>query len=261
MLAPFDPFTSKTKPRYRYLNDASIKADAIISLTKRQGTDIVKRYRLKNICVIPHSLVAAEKVTDVELDPFKIVQVGRVVEEKGHAKAVEVMKRVLEKVPQAHLHFYGKGSLQETVQKQIDAAGLSDRIKFEGFVESMPAVYASAALSILPSTFEGFGLVVLESLQQNCPVVAFDCNYGPDDMIEDGVNGYLVAVDDIDAMADRIIRVLTDSELREKLSSNCARSLERFAPEIVARQWARLIQEFFLSGAPQLPENFIDSRF
>ena len=240
VLPPNDPFTSRTKVRYKYLYDKSLQSDIILALTKRQGRDIAKRYNLENAVVLPHSLAAVPKVKDVERDPFKIVQVGRINEEKGHAKSVEVMRRVLDYVPQAHLHFYGRGPLQESVQKLIDEAGFGDRIKFEGFVDNMPAVFASAALSILPSTFEGFGLVVQESMQQGCPVVAFDCNYGPDEIIEDGVSGYLVPVDDIDAMADRIIRILTDDDLRERFSSNCAQSLKKFAPDVVARQWAWL---------------------
>ena len=240
VVEPFDPRTSQTKARYLYLYDDRIKSDAIISLTSRQHSDIVKRYHLKNVVIIPHSLAAVPKVTDVEVDPFKIVQVGRLVPDKGQFKAIEVMKRVLRAVPQATLHFYGRGAMKNHLQKLIDENNLGEHIKLEGFSENMPKVFASSALSILPSLFEGSPLVIQESLQQNCPVVAFDCNYGPADMIKDGVNGYLVPVDDIDAMASRIIRILAVPKLRDKLSANCARSIEKFSPEIVAGQWAEL---------------------
>lgn len=242
--APFDPFNSVLKSRYRYIRDAEIKADAIITLTKQQYLDIVKRYNNNNVVILPHSVTAVPKVTDVKLDPFRIIQVGRIVEEKGHAKSVEVMRRVLEKVPQATLHFYGKGSLQGSVQALIDSYNLGDSIKFEGFSNNMPAEFASSALSILPSTFEGSPLVVQESLQQGCPVVAFDCTYGPRDSIVNDFNGYLVPVDDVEAMADRIIKILTEPGLREKLSSNCARSIEKYSPEVVATQWAKLFCGF-----------------
>lgn len=248
VLKPYDPATSKTKSRYAYLQSKNVQADEIITLTTRQRDDIIKRYGLDNVIVLPHSLVAVPRVTDVKLDSFKIVQVGRIVKDKGHAKAVEVMNRVIEKVPQATLHFYGNGSEQDNIQELINAAGLGEHIKFEGFSDNIPAVFASAALSILPSTFEGFPLVVQESLQQGCPVVAFDCNYGPADVIEDGVNGYLVPVDDVDAMADRIIKILTEQGLRDKLSANCAESIKKFSPEVVADKWARLFGKL-LKGA------------
>ena len=59
-------------------------------------------------------------------------------------------------------------------------------------------------------------------------------------MIVDDLNGYLVNVGDVEAMADRIIKILSEPELREKLSANCAKSIEKFYPEVVARQWAKL---------------------
>jgi len=243
-LAPFDPATSKIKNRYRYIENPAIKTDAIISLTNRQQRDIVNRFKLKNVVVLPHSLTAVPRVTDVKFDPYRIIQVGRIVEEKGHAKSIEAMKKVLAKVPQATLHFYGQGSMRPKLQKIIDENNLSDSIKFEGFSENMPAEFASSAMSILPSTFEGFPLVIQESLQQGCPVVAFDCNYGPEDGITNGVNGYLVPVDDIDALADRIIKILSDPELRERLSANSIKSVEKFYPEVVSRKWAELFCKF-----------------
>ena len=240
VLEPFDPLTSQTKARYQYLYDDRIKSDAIISLTSRQHSDIVRRYHLKNIVTIPHSLANVPKIKNVEVNPFKIVQVGRLVPDKGQFKAIEVMKRVIRAVPQANLHFYGRGFFKEHLQRLIDENNLSEHVKLEGFNENMPKVFASSALSILPSLFEGSPLVVQESLQQNCPVVAFDCNYGPADAIRDGVNGYLVPVDDIDAMASRIIRILAVPKLRDKLSENCARTIEKFSPKIVAGQWEML---------------------
>ena len=70
--------------------------------------------------------------------------------------------------------------------------------------------------------------------------MAFDCRYGPREVITDGVNGYLVKSGDVAALADRIIKVLTEPGLREKLAANCAKSVERFYPEVVAEQWAEL---------------------
>ncbi|MBE8952608.1 MAG: glycosyltransferase [Quinella sp. 1Q7] len=224
-----------------FLSNTRIKSDAIITLTEQQQIDITERYKLDNVTAIPHALDATRTTPDVKIDPFKIVQVGRIVEEKGQALAVDVMRRVVEKVPQATLHFYGKGQLQSTIQKIIDAHKLNAHIKFEGFSKNMPAVFASSALSILPSRLEGFALVVQESLQANTPVVAFDCAYGPSDMIQDGVNGFLVPVNDTAAMADRIIRILTERGLRERLSSNCAPCLEKFSAQVVAGKWAELL--------------------
>lgn len=243
VVGDLDPFTAPIKERYKYLIDKTMRADAIISLTEQQTADILKRYHLSNVYTIPHPLPKVNAVK-AEVNPFLVVMVGRIVKEKGHAKAIDAFKLVLDKVPQAQLHFYGNGTLQESLQSKIDSLGLGASIMFKGFTDNINEVFSSAALSVLPSTKEGSPLVIQESLQNNCPVVAFDCRYGPRDSIVDGVNGYLVAVDDVKALADRIIKILTEPGLREKLSANCKRSVEKFSPEFVADKWINLFRRF-----------------
>ena len=237
------PFTAPTINRYKYLTDKTIRADAILSLTTQQTEDLLKRYPMQNIFNIPHPLPKVNAVK-VKVNPFLVVQVGRISKEKQQAKAIDAFKLVLDKVPQAQLHFYGSGTLQKSLQAKIDSLGLGASIVFKGFTDNINEVFASAALSILPSVKEGSPLVIQESLQNNCPVVAFDCRYGPRDSIVDGVNGYLVAINDVEALADRIIKILTESGLRDKLSSNCSRSVEKYSPEVVASKWIKLFRMF-----------------
>ncbi len=217
------------------------KFDAIITSTENQRNDIAKRYDLENVFAIPNSIVAALKVKNFEPNPFKIVQVGRLLDFKSYAVAVDVMRRVLKKFPQATLHFHcEKNSLQQEVQELIDANNLGDNIKFADFNDNPHEIFSAAALSIFISKFEGFSNAIQESLLQDCPVVAFDFRYGSREMTADGVNGYLVPVDDAAAMANQIIKIFTVPGLRKRLAANCARSIEKFSPKVVANQWAKL---------------------
>lgn len=243
VMGDLNPFTAPTMKRYKYLTDKTIRADAILSLTTQQTEDLLKRYALPNVFTLPHPLPKVNAV-NAKVNPFLVVQVGRITKEKQQDKAIDAFKLVVDKVPQAQLHFYGSGTLQESLQTKIDSLGLGASIEFKGFTDNIAQVFASAALSILPSTREGSPLVIQESLQNKCPVVAFDCRYGPRDSIVDGVNGYLVAVNDVEALADRIIKILTEPGLRDKLSANCARSVEKYSPEKVASKWIKLFRMF-----------------
>ena len=217
------------------------KFDAFITSTENQRNDLVTRYDFENVFAIPNSLVAAFKVKNFEPNPFKIVQVGRLADFKSYAVAVDVMRRVLKKFPQATLHFHcEKNPLQAEVQKLIDANNLGDNIKFADFNDNAHEIFSSAALSIFTGNFEGFSNAIQESLLQDCPVVAFDCCYASREMTADGVNGYLVPVDDASTMAERIIKIFTVPGLRQRLAANCARSIEKFSPKVVANQWAKL---------------------
>lgn len=234
-----DPFASPTKSRYKYLIDKELKADAIIALTEQQQKDILARYNLSNVFAIPHPLQKFN-VTETDFNLFNVVMVGRISSEKGHDQAIDAFKIVAKKIPQAKLFFYGTGLLQAELQKKIDLLNLSHAIIFKGFTDNVAEIFSNAGCSICASNSEGFSLAVQESLQNNCPVVSFDCHYGPCDMIEDGVNGYLVTVGNVEALADRIIKIMTEPGLREKLSANCAKSVEKFSQEIVASKWAEL---------------------
>ncbi len=239
VVGDFNPLTAPTKGRYKYLTNKNLKVDAIVTCTKQQENDILQRYYVSNVCTIPHPLKHFE-VGKVKFNPLLAVMVGRIAPEKGHSKVIDAFKIVTDKIPQAQLHFYGTGSLRTELQAKIDKLNLKNSIIFKGFSDNIGEIFSSAALSICASAFEGFSLAVQESLQNNCPVVSFDCHYGPRDMIKDGVNGYLVPIDDIEAMADRIIKIFAEPALQKKLAANCAKSVERFSEEVVARQWANL---------------------
>ncbi|MBR1579110.1 MAG: CapA family protein [Selenomonadaceae bacterium] len=240
VLEPFDPFTSPTKRWFNFLTDSSLKSDAVMALTNRQREDIIKRYGLTNVVTLPHSLANINRV-ERPLDPMKVILVGRLTGQKNPDRALDVFKLVLQKVPRAHLHFYGEGPLADHLQQRINDEGLSESVVLEGFSRDMPSVFASAALLILTSDYEGAPLVIQESLYQGCPVVALDCTYGPADMIEDGVNGYLVPFADVELMADRIAQILLSPELRQRMSDNAPSSLKKFSQPAVAGMWAKLL--------------------
>lgn len=93
--------------------------------------------------------------------------------------------------------------------------------------EQLREVYARANVWLLPSETEGFGLPGLEAMACRCPVVATRCG-GPEEFVQDGVNGYLVEVGDIEAMAERITRVLQDTALHTRLSHAAFETRLRF---------------------------------
>jgi poly(glycerol-phosphate) alpha-glucosyltransferase len=93
---------------------------------------------------------------------------------------------------------------------------------------------------VLTSRYEGFGLVVLESIAHGCPVVAYDVKYGPADIIRDGINGLLVEAGNIDALAAAIIQVLTDTPLRSRLAEGTTTSIADFDPRTFIARWSAL---------------------
>ena len=100
--------------------------------------------------------------------------------------------------------------------KMSEEMGLDDRVKFIGFCKDVVSLLGAAAISVVTSITEGFSYAVLEGSVMGLPTVSTR-NGGAEITIDDGETGYLVDVDDDEAMAERILTLLRDEALREKI--------------------------------------------
>jgi poly(glycerol-phosphate) alpha-glucosyltransferase len=117
-----------------------------------------------------------------------------------------------------------------------------------GYTTDPSGVYRRASLSLLTSRYEGFGLVVAESLAHGCPVVSYDLKYGPADIIADGVDGFLVPSGDVKGLARRIVEVLSDDGLHGSLSEAALRAAARFSPDAFVARWSKLFNDLDAKG-------------
>jgi glycosyltransferase involved in cell wall biosynthesis len=161
--------------------------------------------------------------------------IARLEPEKGHATLIEAWPMVLAKVPAARLLIVGEGSQRATLEAQADGLGLlgeacepdrcvgtrkarpGAKVLFTGLRDDVPAVTAALDAAVLPSYREAQGLAILEAMALRRPVVATRVG-GVPEMIDDGRNGLLVAPHDPKALADAIVRVLTDHPLADMIA-------------------------------------------
>ena len=124
-------------------------------------------------------------------------------------KAFDVLITALAKTPDVWLWIAGEGPEEENLKALAAKLGVADRVRFAGWRDDAAALYAAADIFICPSRHEPLGNVVIEAWAQHCPVIAADAS-GPKALIEDGVNGLLLPMEDADAMA-KSIRLLVDA--------------------------------------------------
>lgn len=241
--APFDD-PKQIRPSYQPVFDQHSKVGAIVFLTNAQRADAELAFgEQDNFKVIPHPTRQHEVAPFEDRDPDLVVMLARLDAQKQIGHAIDAFVRVLKKRPSARLEIYGHGAMEESLRKKIDGLDVGDSIRLMGYTKDPSAVYQRATLSLLTSKFEGFGLVLLESLANGCPVVSYDVKYGPSDIVTDNANGFLVPPGDKATLASRILQVLGEPDLRRRLSANAETSGTRFSEEAFVARWSGLFHE------------------
>lgn len=201
------------------------EADHVVAISHGVKSNLVKLYGVeaKKISVI-HNAVEVDLVQNQSLDtidyqkPF-IMAIGRFHQQKGFDLLVQAYALV-EKNIEADLLILGDGSDQELILNLIQELGIENRVHMPGFSSNPWSYLSKAQYFVLSSRFEGFGNVIVEAMACGCPVVAFDCNYGPAEIIENGQDGILVPAEDITSLAEAMEEVSHNPDLREKLAKN-----------------------------------------
>lgn len=211
-------------PRSKFLIE-NFKGEAIITSTNVHKAQIeADLMPSAKLFVIPHFCETEEPP---EQERQHLVTVSRLeLTGKPIHECIEAFCRVKDDFPDVDYLIYGDGAGKEQLEAQITELGCGDRVQLAGYTTEPLAIFRGALASVYPTTTEGFGLSILEALSNSCPVISYDVNYGPREMISPNVNGELALPGDIDAIAEAMRKVLSDP-LRYQRDTNIG--LERYA--------------------------------
>lgn len=159
--------------------------------------------------VISHPAPQIESLeqSHIQRQPLLLVSVSRLAEDKRIGDAIRAFELVKATVPEARFEIWGTGPARGKLQALIEDLGLEDSVSLEGLTDDPLRQFARASLSVVTSKFEGFGLVLLESFACGTPVVAYEVNYGPREVVTDR-NGRLVPDADMSSLATAIQELL-----------------------------------------------------
>ena len=171
-----------------------------------------------------------------------IVAIGRLCDQKGFDILIQAFEQCAAKLPDWQVAIVGSGPLRGQLEQQAVAAGLADRIAFLGHLDDPDSALRAASLFVMPSRFEGFGLVLAEALSLGVAAIASDCPSGPSEIVSDRENGILVPPENPEALAAAIYELAVDQTLRSQLGSAGITVRERFAVETIAARYLEVLR-------------------
>jgi glycosyltransferase involved in cell wall biosynthesis len=236
--------TLQMRPIWRMAAKLAMRrARAIVLMTERARRDVPKGLQGR-VRVIPNACPPFRGITVEQHTPaLRLVAVGRLDRQKGFDILLGALPSVLEQVPGAHLTIFGEGPLRQELEEQTAALGLRDAVRFAGNSRVPGAWLQEADILVAPSRYEGFSNVVAEATVSGLPVVAFDCDYGPRELIRNGENGFLVASGDVAGLSAAVVRLLQDDALRLRMANSYMESRNRLDPAAILKSWDEIIDE------------------
>lgn len=181
---------------------------------------------------------------EVELQRPKeklVFAAGRLTGAKGFDYLLKSWRLLEKDFPEWKLCIAGKGEEEAALLAMKQQMNLK-AVEFIGNVEHIEAYYEKAAFFVLPSRNEGFGMVLIEAMAYENPVVSFSCKAGPKDIITDGKDGFLVPTGDFKGFAARMRCLMEDKGLREEMGRNAKESTKRFQVKGILEQWEDLLE-------------------
>lgn len=213
-------------------------ADVVALLTEPMAAWL--RERLGDACphleVVPNALPPGYRPRSL-LDAPLVVAAGRLAGEKQYPHLVEAFALVADRLPGWRLRIFGEGPARHEVRQTVRRLGLWDRVELPGSTTDLASEWARAGISALTSRAEGFPLVVQEAMAAGVPVVSYDCPSGPRAIIDDEVDGLLVAQDSPEALAEALLRLAEDADLRRTLGEAALRKAATFDSAVLTERW------------------------
>ena len=223
-------------------------ADKIITLTQEDRQNYIKKYGISEEIIeyiynwkenIPSDTLSYNK------ESTKIVTVGRFDYQKGYDYLVQVAKKVLSEKSGWTWEIYGSGNQDEVdkIRDLINENDLQDRLVIKGLEKNQDLIYGDKGIYVMTSRYEGLPLVLLEAQQYNLPIVSFRCPTGPSEIVEDGINGFLIDCYDTGQMSEKLLELMKNDDLRQSFSEHAKDNMDKFDKNKILNQWIYLIEE------------------
>lgn len=212
------------------------KAEAVVTLT--QGDAKNWRRVSRNVYVIPNIVHLNDTRRYSDCINKRAIFVGRLVKQKGIPDLIKIWRIVNSRCPDWQLDIYGNGHMDSMPEIQLFVHPPTSNIMEE---------YINSSMLLMTSVYEPFGLVLPEAMSCGLPVVAFNCPFGPAEIIVDDKDGYVIRNRDIEFFANQVCKLIKNQILRHQMGMAAVQSVQRYTKEYIMPMWEELFERIIRS--------------
>jgi len=227
--------------RYYYKTLAS-KSDMVVALTKSDAMEW--RKITSKVCVIPNIVNLNNTGRYSDCSSKSAIFVGRLSKQKDLEGLLQIWSIAYQHFPMWELHIYGEtgdDGVKQMLLKSVEE--MNANIFIHEPTSKIIEKYIESSMLLLTSFYEPFGLVLPEAMSCGIPVVAFDCPYGPVDIITDGVDGFLIPERNIEIFSNRVCELMGSRDKRLQMGKSGIASSKRYDASLVMPQWKQLFND------------------
>ena len=210
--------------------------DKIIVLTQKDKA----LWKFKNIEVIPN-FTSLEFSGQTSMKELKAICVGRLEMQKDLPILIKAWEIVAKRFPNWTLEIWGKGSMEDKLKDEITLLGLEKKVFLKGVSKDIEKVFLTSSVFILPSLYEGFPIVLIEAAKAGLPCLGFDIT-GNDEIIKDGINGYLIKERNYQVLSEYIIKTISNPDKMDRMGKESLKISKSFDKERIMSSWIELFE-------------------
>lgn len=238
---------SRDATLFRMLAYLSHSKTVVLTQASKDDYRRLLKAKGRKLAVVPNWIDQAllEEEASPDIESRKVVWAGRLDKEKGVDHLLDIAEKVFSDSRSDGWQWdvYGDAVLNSSIDfsRQIEERGLAGKLVHKGVAADIYALYPNYSIATLTSYREGLPLFLLEAKAAGLPAVSFDVVTGPSEIIQDGMDGFLVPPYDIDAYSERVLSLMSDPDKRAAFSAAAQGDAERFSEARIYEMWQSLL--------------------